>query len=147
DWATVLLEKARRGELGPNWQPPPWAPTSEADQIIDRFVTLKKAGDPRANDLLGGTALIEDEVIDEINLEPRATDTFLRQPFAITAPARGEPDSVGGQRLTPNRYTLIGLGPVKTPIIRVRDGKGNAGLTSPFITKDAELIVDVRGGK
>lgn len=141
-WKKVLAELAARGDK--KWEPEPWAPASEADRLVDRFVALKKAADAAAHDLLGGKALAEGEVIGEADLEPRATDTFLRQPLTLTAIYRGEPD---GQRATPDRYTLTGVGPVRTPIFRVRWANGDEGPSSSFITKDFELVVEVRGGK
>jgi len=144
-WEKVLADVAARGNR--KWEPPPWAPVGEADGLVDRFVTLKKAGDAKANDLLGGKPLAEGDVIDEANLEARATDTFLRQSFTLTAIYRGEPDGQGGQRNTANRYTLAGVGPVRTPVFRIRYSKGDEGPSSSFITKELELVVEVRGGK
>lgn len=142
-WEMVLMEMADKGRLNQEWRPEPWEPSSAADKVIDRFVTLKKAGDRTANDLLAGKALAEGEVIAEADVEPRATDTFLRQPFTITAIYRGEPDGKGGQKAAANRYTIAGTGPVTTPHYRVR----GAGPSSSFITKDLELVVEVRDGK
>jgi hypothetical protein len=167
-WKKALEDLAARGNR--RWEPEPWVPVGEADHLVDWFVALKqadsralmlgepvfgvdwfaalkKAVDAAAEDVLGGRPLTEGEVINEAELEARATDTFLRQRFTLTAIYRGEPDGQGGQRNTANRYTLAGVGPVRSPIIRIRWAHGDEGPSSSFITKELELVVEVRGGK
>jgi hypothetical protein len=147
-WDEVLEDLAARGQLGnKKWEPEPWVPSSEADKLIDRFVALKKVGDPGADALLGGKALTEEQVIDEADVERLSTDTYLRQPLKALAIHRGEPDGRGGQKAAANRYTLACQGPIQTPPFRVRDARGEALLTRDLITGPGELVVEVRGGK
>src|SRR5262249_4516280 len=41
DWMGVLMDMAERGQLGnKKWVPEPWVPTSKADKVVNRFVTL-----------------------------------------------------------------------------------------------------------
>jgi hypothetical protein len=126
--------------------PEPWKVRSAEDQVVDDFVKLHQAGDPRALQLLGPAPEFGDEVVKEDEAERRETDHFLRSSLEFVDIWRGEPDGQGGQKPVPGRYTLVAKGGVFAPGLQVDYGNGKASPRQRTM-HNPDLIVEVRDGK
>jgi hypothetical protein len=128
------------------WEMEPWQPRTDEDRIIDRFVTLHKAGDKSALDLLGPAPVFDDEPVSETTAERRQTDFFLRSNLRFRDIWRGEPDGNGSRRAVPGRYTIGTKGSVSSPKLNIRTKRG----IDPRVQAHAsssDLVVEVREGK
>jgi hypothetical protein len=124
----------------------PWEPLSEEDRLIDRFVTLHKAGDKAALDLLGPAPVFDDEPVSEKTAESRQTDFYLRSDLQFRDIRRGEPDGNGGRRAVPGRYTIVTKGSVSSPKLNIRTERGIEREAQEHLTSP-DLVVEVREGK
>jgi hypothetical protein len=133
--------KAKRKKPSEVWK----AHTAE-EQIVDRFVRLREANDKAALDLLGPPPVFDGQPLSEEESEVRATDHFLRSDLRITGIRRGEPDVMGVQQATPNRFTLITQGNVSSPPMRVRTEKG-VEPPGQILMNNPDLVIEVRAGR
>jgi hypothetical protein len=137
-------QKKKRAAEKP-WQPEPWQPVTAEDGLIDRFVRLRKAGDPAALALLRPLPA-EDQPIDDADFDARATDHFLRSDkLEIIDIWKGDPGSDGKPRPSPGRYILVTRGTVATPLIRVRNATGGDS-PSQLNMVNPDLVVEVKDG-
>jgi hypothetical protein len=145
-WDDHSAPSVRKRTASRSWKPETWAPVSDADRVVDRFLTLRKAGEKSALDLLGPAPAFDDEPVDRKTAEARWTDFFLRSDLHFRDIWRGEPDGQGGQRPTPQRYTIVTKGNASTPKLAIQTNRG-VEVPSQLMMTDPDLVVDVRDGK
>jgi hypothetical protein len=131
---------------GKRWKPQPWEPATADDGVIDRFFTLRKAGDKKALELLGPAAVFDDEPVSEKTAAARQTDFCLRSDLQLRDIWRGEPDGNGGQRSTARCYTIVTKGNASSPPLNIRTNRGIQMQVQEHLSSP-DLVVEVRDGK
>ncbi|HWG44125.1 MAG TPA: hypothetical protein VN688_15210 [Gemmataceae bacterium] len=103
-------------------------------QVVERFKTLKNAGDPVADELLAPLAAVPVEPISQEEADRFKVNCFLHQNIHI--------QSV--RAVASNRFILATEGNLSTPPLQVRSAKGADRIQHILFNPD--LIVEVRDG-
>jgi hypothetical protein len=139
------------GQLPPpsaKWAPPAWAPATEKENVLDRFVKLRNAGDPSAEQLLPRKEGLPEQPVPEAEWLRLSLDRALREPgLKVAHVCRGEPDGEGGLKDVPGRWTLVTSGSFSGPPFSVREPDGRVSVNCQKHYSDSAVIVEVKGGK
>jgi len=127
-----IEEQMRRRPPQRKWDLEKWAPVSDDDKLIDRFVTLHSAGDAKAQAML--VPLPEKAPSTDAEIERRDAGAFLRKDkVRVIDVWRGEPDAEGKPRPAAKRYVLVTKGGASVP--------SGASVVNPIV------VVEVQGKK
>jgi hypothetical protein len=114
---------------------PEWSADPEEVQLVERFMALKNASDPEAEQLLAPPQVVEDKPVSEAEADRIQTECFLRQNLRIL--------SVRFNR--EKRWVLATKGNVSAPTLPVRTATGVDRVQRTMSNPD--LIVEVRDDK
>lgn len=114
---------------------PEWSPDPEEVQIVERFMALKNADDPEAEQLLAPPPVIADKPVSEWEANRIQTECFLRQNIRI----------LSVRPTWEKRWVLATKGNVSAPMLPVRTANGVDRIQRTMSNPD--LIVEVRDGK
>ncbi len=139
------------GKLPPpsaKWQPPAWAPATEEEKVLDRFVKLRNAGDPAAEQFLPPKPVPSEQPVSEAEWVRQSLDLALREPgLKVAHVCRGEPDGKGGLKESPGRWVLLTTGSFSGPPFSVREPDGRVSVNCQKHFTDTIAVVEVKGGK
>jgi hypothetical protein len=133
----------------PSGKPPPRAPRTEADQLIDRFMRLKNARAPAAEALLGPAPIVPDHPLHKAEAEALQAAYFLRDDLQIVEVRRAS-DLPAHQRGpgADTSYILVTKGNVAAPRLTIwKDDKEVEAESSQRTMSNPDIHVRVAGDK
>jgi hypothetical protein len=145
-WEDDLAPTSKAKAESKRWKPEPWTPRTAEEHVIDRFFSLRQAGDKSALDLLREAPVFDDVPVKKETADRRQTDFFLRSDLRFRDVWRGEPDGNGGQKAMPGRYTIVTKGNASSPNLRIRTESG-VEPPSQLMMANPDLVVEVHDGK
>ena len=124
---------------------PEWAPTTEADRLVDAFRTARNE-DAESSLNLAPDPVFDDKPVGENEGEAMHAAYILHRVRKIVEISAGEPVKGGGWWDTPRRYTLATRGQYSAPKVAIEIA-GRVQTPASLFIIDPDIVVEVRDGK